>query len=96
MGYRTTGDVLKDPNGHWVTADGQVLGGVHDPAKCEGENCVIHNPSDHSLRYARTHWRRDRGIMERICKHGVGHPDPDSPWPIGSHQWVHGCDGCCR
>lgn len=22
-------------------------------------------------------WRSDRGIMERICPHGVGHIDPD-------------------
>lgn len=34
--------------------------------------------------------------MERICKHGIGHPDPDdlkvqSSWAEG----VHGCDGCC-
>jgi hypothetical protein len=24
-----------------------------------------------------THWRDDRKLMERICPHGVGHPDPD-------------------
>lgn len=29
--------------------------------------------------------------MERICPHGVGHPDPDDTNP----DTVHGCDGCC-
>ena len=33
--------------------------------------------------------------MERTCPHGVGHPDPDSPWAHDSHEWIHGCDGCC-
>lgn len=39
--------------------------------------------------------REDGERIERVCKHGVGHP-------IGSvGQWedwmgVHGCDGCCR
>lgn len=43
-------------------------------------------------------WRSDRGIMERICRHGVGHPDPDDPALKGKDGWaeaVHGCDGCC-
>jgi len=40
-------------------------------------------------------WRSDRGIMERVCKHEIGHPDPDSPWPPESAEWVHSCDGCC-
>jgi hypothetical protein len=30
--------------------------------------------------------------MERICDHGVGHPDPDE---FMADVWVHGCDGCC-
>jgi hypothetical protein len=41
--------------------------------------------------------------MERLCQHGVGHPDPDhidyvrrtrgtrAAWGDG----VHDCDGCC-
>jgi hypothetical protein len=29
--------------------------------------------------------------MERICSHGVGHPDPDE---INTDK-THGCDGCC-
>lgn len=68
---------------------------VHDEAACAGQRCTIHNRSDHSMRSFTQHWRDDRGIMERICPHGVGHPDPDSPWLPDSYQWVHGCDGCC-
>jgi hypothetical protein len=44
-------------------------------------------------------------LIERVCPHGVGHPDPDS---LGYFERVlsvdrvrflrlgdHGCDGCC-
>jgi len=45
-------------------------------------------------------WRDDKGVMERICPHGVGHPDPDDVVyliKIGrEYLTVHGCDGCCR
>ena len=45
--------------------------------------------------------RRETGLIEHICKHGVGHP------AFGSVDWmkrttdqeswsVHGCDGCCH
>lgn len=61
----------------YITGTGTVLGNVHSLEECEGRHCVIHNPSDHSMRDFPTHWRWDRKIMERICKHGVGHPDPD-------------------
>lgn len=64
---------------------------VHPWSVCHGRACVIHAPSDHSMRDFPTHWRSDRGMMERICPHGVGHPDPDDP----SDDRTHGCDGCC-
>jgi hypothetical protein len=38
-------------------------------------------------------YRDDIGITERICPHGVGHPDPDD---IFAQDHVHGCDGCCQ
>lgn len=76
--------------------DSGTLLNVHDSDQCDGEFCTIHNRSDHPMRAFPQHWRSDRGIMERICPHGVGHPDPDSPWPENSYQWVHGCDGCCQ
>jgi hypothetical protein len=52
------------------------------------------------------HYRLDRNIFERICKHGAGHPDPDQLpyWEETDqmYQTVHGCHidgetgrGCC-
>lgn len=64
----------------------------HDPADCAGRPCTLHNRTDHHMRHWRQHWRSDRLLMERICSHGVGHPDPDSFPGIDT---VHGCDGCC-
>jgi hypothetical protein len=47
-------------------------------------------------------FRFDRYLMERICPHGIGHPDPDDPKismghgdPENNYDLVHGCDGCC-
>jgi hypothetical protein len=48
-----------------------------------------------------THWRGDRGLMERICPCGIGHPDPDDlafkeSIGIDAHvEGIHGCCGCC-
>lgn len=69
---------------------------THRAEQCAGDACTIHNRSDHSMRAFPQHWRGDRGIMERICEHGVGHPDPDD-YRIytGADAGVHGCDGCC-
>lgn len=76
---------------------------VHDRARCAGHPCCVHNPSEHHMYGWRQHWRSDRGLMERLCAHGIGHPDPDHvafvrrvlgdelAWEHG----VHGCDGCC-
>lgn len=59
--------------------------------------CTIHNRTEHSMRTFPQHWRDDRGIMERICPHGVGHPDPDDfRVRTVKHEGVHGCDGCCH
>lgn len=77
--------------GHQLENSTQVLYNVHSPTQCEGRPCPIHNPSDHHMRSWPQHWRDDRRMMERICPHGVGHPDPDDINP--DHE--HGCDGCC-
>lgn len=72
---------------------------VHPETLCRGRVCVIHNPTDHHMRTWPLHWRGDRAIFERICKHGTGHPDPDQfpYWERTGQPWqkVHGCDGCC-
>jgi len=65
---------------------------AHDKTQCDKEVCCIHNPSDHHMKEWPQNWRSDRGMMERICPHGTGHPDPDDL----NEDTVHGCDGCCR
>lgn len=84
-------DGFIDAFGRWRTGTGQIVSHPHDASACAGEHCVVHNPSDHSMRSFPTFYREDRGITERICPHGVGHPDPDDP----TKDRVHGCDGCC-
>jgi len=71
---------------------GQILVGVHRPNEGCAIKCPIHNPSDHHMRDWEQNWRGDRGFIERICPHGIGHPDPDDL----QADAVHGCDGCCR
>ena len=73
---------------------------THKPDRCEGEWCVIHNPSDHHMRDWPMLMRMDKlALVERTCPHGVGHPDPDSLAYFLRHgdDWmgVHGCDRCC-
>lgn len=64
---------------------------THLPGDCMGKTCTIHNRSDHGMRSFPQSWRFDRGIMERLNPFGGACPDPDSPWPSGSNEWVHGC-----
>lgn len=87
----------------WVGPNGSILEGVHPVAECASQACCLHRPSDHKMRDWPLHWRNDISLMERLCPHGIGHPDPDDlayrelirP---GSSQGrgIHGCDGCCR
>ena len=75
----------------------------HEADTCRGP-CPFHSPSDHSMVDWSLHLRADLPVplMERICPHGVGHPDPDSlaflaaRFDEGAAYGVHGCDGCCR
>lgn len=77
---------------------------VHPQKRCGSSsgNCPYHNPSEHVMREFPRHVRFDRNLLvERICPHGVGHPDPDSLAHLRERSpdlenGVHGCDGCCR
>lgn len=66
---------------------------MHSEANCKGEYCTIHKRSDHAMRNFPQSWRGDRNMMERICPHGIGHPDPDE---LPTVDRTHGCDGCCK
>lgn len=83
----------------YVLPNGLELFNVHDESKCRGRVCVVHSPTDHAMSEWELHWREARGIFERICSHGVGHPDPDQfPFWVETRQMsqvTHGCDGCC-
>lgn len=84
----------------------QLLTGVHDADECADRSCTIHDPSEHHMLPFDLHYRADRGIFERVCGHGVGHPDPDQ---VAHWRWIfdredadaeaiHGCcaEACCR
>lgn len=85
----------------YTTGTGQKIL-VHNKEDCKGEYCCIHNPSDHHMKDWPLHWRDDRGLMERICPCGIGHPDPDDlafKKRMGVNikiESIHGCCGCCQ
>lgn len=82
--------VRKLPVKDEVLQGGEVVY-AHGAAECV-RPCPIHWPTLHHMRTWPQHWRSDRGIIERICTHGVGHPDPDDKSP----DKTHGCRcGCC-
>lgn len=102
--------VVETPMEHHTPQEGYFLpqGYVmrtHPRSRCAGDFCSVHNPSDHPLKDAPRNWRSDRGLMERVCEHGIGHPDPDDlafkrrtmdPRDYTNHAYgVHGCDTCC-
>ena len=64
---------------------------AHSKAECKGPVCPLHKRTKHHMRGWPQVWREDRGIMERMCPCGVGHPDPDDP----TLDRTHGCCGCC-
>lgn len=73
---------------------------THAKGACATKYCCIHKPSKHRLSRAPMNWRTDRGVMERICEHGVWHNDPDdtaSRKALGlpDSDGIHTCDGCC-
>lgn len=74
---------------------------VHERTRCAGRPCCIHDPSNHHMRDWPMVWRGDIGVMERMCEHGIGHPDPDdlahrrAKYGTTHGLDLHGCDGCC-
>lgn len=86
----------------FVGAGGAHLAGIHAESEdCGERGCVAHNPDDAATANVESwpyNWREDRGLMERVCSHGVGHPDPDTARfndRIGLKSAnIHGCCGC--
>lgn len=74
---------------------------THTKESCIGP-CPIHSPSNHHMVEWKLCWRDDTKIFERMCPHGIGHPDPDTVTFVkktrGSDLAItsHGCENCCR
>ena len=72
---------------------------AHHMSRCAGLPCSVHNPSNHHMAAWPQNWREDVQLMERICPHGTGHPDPDHVAFIksvtGKFTYRHCCDHCC-
>jgi hypothetical protein len=102
------------PSTYHTLVGGQKITNVHaETAQCRLVGCAVHNPTDHHMKNWPQHFRDPRveaatfglhpGLMERVCEHGVGHPDPDHMrWYRSCHseieattEGIHGCDGCC-
>jgi len=81
-------------------------GKVHTKAQCKAtrkaggpKGCALHRPTIHKLTGSKQVLRGST-LIEDICPHGIGHPNPDSAdylnWRDGTTTWdIHGCDGCC-
>lgn len=67
------------------------LKNVHSQTECYAANCTLHNRSDHHLRHLPQWWNSDDKVMERECRHGITHTDPDER----PGYEIHPCDGCC-
>lgn len=82
--------------------DGVKLTGLHvETDDCAAHGCVVHNPTRACTANRDNwpyNWRQDRGLMERVCPHGIGHPDPDTAAfntrQGREEQNIHGCCGC--
>ena len=79
----------------------------HTKKACAGQACPFHNPSKHKMRKWPMNLRTDPWafpLIERMCEHGIGHPDPDSAAYMDRNfseedkkngYTIHSCDGCC-
>lgn len=80
-------------------SDDLTIVNVHDPAACAEQFCAIHRPSNHPLcKSPRTF---TTGLVQRVCRHGVKHPDPDSiAWLKRSDGWataeLRAKHNCCK
>lgn len=102
--FRRTGKVSKD--NQVIDYAGNVIG-THSRDVCDIRPCFVHEPSAHSMRDWPMLFRFDKmALVERLCTHGVGHPDPDSAHYFNTMyertksgryygMGIHGCDGCC-
>lgn len=100
--YSSYEEMRRRTHDEWKDATGRKFWVHKRTVNCDVDGCAIHNPSYHPLSDAKQFMREDKSwLIERICDHGIGHPDPDSASFIAKQEgnksiWVHGCDGCCQ
>lgn len=100
--YDSYEEIQERTHDQWRDCTGRKFWVHKRTVNCDVDGCAIHNPSYHPLSDAKQYMRADKSwLIERICEHGIGHPDPDSASFIAKQEgngsiWVHGCDGCCR
>ena len=71
---------------------------THAADFCDTEfPCSIHRRSNHPMRPFPQTWCGQHNIMERLCPHGLAHPDPDD-YLVRTEQvaTAHPCDDCCH
>jgi hypothetical protein len=79
---------------HFTTGTGQYIR-HHEKERCSGR-CPLHAPTDHAMVTWPMHWREDRQMMMRRCRHGMDHPDPDDrKLRVSAGYGIHACCGCC-
>jgi len=66
---------------------------LHAADSCIG-TCPFHKPTEHSMSDWPSTFNWDMMRLDRVCEHGLHHPDPDTPQELCSVE--HECDGCCE
>lgn len=77
---------------------------IHGKEGCNGKPCAFHNPTNHHMNSWPLDLNKEKNLLfERVCKHGVRHPDPDSYNYLSSLEpsksaelMNHDCDNCCK
>lgn len=105
----TEGEKMEDtqetegPRGEVTCLESGQLLKHHGKYMCTGE-CCLHGTSPYEFCRKPRLWRSDRGIIEHLCPHGIGHPcaaglaHAKAMEALGrgyGGDGVHGCDGCC-
>ena len=60
-----------------ITIHGVSPTNVHPESACTGRPCVLHNPTDHTMRDWPIRWATDTALFERACPHSEWVVDPD-------------------
>lgn len=89
-------DLADNPEGPKVSR----LNFVHSQMACAYRHCAIHGTASiHPLSMEPLIWDDDYQTVQRLCAHGIKHPDKDNVdyfEEIGGFPYVHNqCDGCC-